>query len=132
MYNCTYSTIYCVHTLNISRVECYEKLQKFENYSICYGLIGCNQKISSFPAFKRCEVFFYVKYCNFFIFTMQKVLFFAMGSIETHAFPAEQIGKQSECKQHFFSSFFFCGPRPFSLLCIPYFHWECCIWNTRN
>ena len=103
MYNCTYSTIYCVHTLNISRVECYEKLQKFENYSICYGLIGCNQKISSFPAFKTCEVFFYVKYCNFFIFTMQKVQFFAMGSIETHAFPAEQIGKQSECKQNFFS-----------------------------
>ena len=126
-----YSTIYCVHTLNSRLVKCYEKLQKFENYSICYGLIGCNQKISSFPAYKRCEVFFYVKYCNFFIFTMQKVLFFAMGSIETHAFPAEQIGKQSECKQKKFS-FFFCGPRPFSFLCIPYFHWECCIWNTRN
>ena len=27
---------------------------------------------------------------------------------------------------------FLCGLRPFSLLCKPYLHWECCIRNSRN
>ena len=48
--------------------------------------------------------------------------------------PAGCNTNQTEGRQAPLSATFFCGLRTFFILCIPvpYFHWEYCIWNTRN